>query len=475
MAIKFGVSREERQLLPECVEDYVGENNAVRVVEAFVEGLELGKLGIAVKEAGVGASSYDPKALLKLYIYGYLNRVRSSRDLEKAARRNLEVIWLMRKLTPDHWTINEFRKKQGGKFKKVFREFHLVCGQLGLFGAELVAIDSAYFKASNNPSKNQTRGKLAETLRRIDEATEAYLARLEASEKESEAQGGAEIKDLRTRLEGLGQKREKATRLLKEIEESPTGQISQSDPDSRSLKKGQQAVVGYQVQIAVEAEHHLIVANETQRTGGDHQALAAMGGEARATLGAEKLEVVADGGYYNVDEIKACEEAGIIAYVPEKEVRKAGEGLYERQDFRHDPASDTLTCPQGQTLWRHEDTTRRGETYKVYYNTAACRSCALLTKCTKGKYRKVSLAWNLPTVEALRKRCQQAPQIFKKRSATVEHVFGTMKFWMGAGAVLTRGWKSVSAEIDLTCLAYNFKRVINIFGAANLTAWLQAR
>ena len=162
MAIKKGIGREERLLLPESVEDYVGANNAVRVVDAFVEGLDLGKLGITVNEAGVGASSYDPKALLKLYVYGYLNRVRSSRELEKAAKRNLEVIWLMRKLTPDHWTINEFRKKHAGKFKKVFREFHLVCGQLGLFGAELVAIDSAFFKADNNPSKNQTKSKLAE-------------------------------------------------------------------------------------------------------------------------------------------------------------------------------------------------------------------------------------------------------------------------------------------------------------------------
>jgi transposase len=473
MAIKYGVGREERQLLPECVEDYVGANNAVRVVDAFVEGLELGKLGISVNESGVGASSYDPKALLKLYIYGYLNRVRSSRELEKAAKRNLEVIWLMRKLTPDHWTINEFRKKQGGKFKRVFREFHLVCGQLGLFGAELVAIDSAYFKGSNNPSKNHTKSKLAETLRRIDEATEAYLRRLEASEQEA-TEGGEEIKDLRTRLETLSQKREQAERLLEAVEESPTGQVSQIDPESRSLKKGQQAVVGYPVQVAVEAEHHLIVANETQKTGNDYHALASMGQQARETLQAEKLEVVADGGYYSVAQLKECEEAGITAYVPER-TKKAGEGLYDLEDFAHEEATDTLVCPQGQRLRRHADTGLRGEPYKVYYSTTACRSCAVVAQCTKGKYRKVSVPLNLSTVEALRERCRRAPQIFKKRSALVEHVFGTMKFWMGASAVLTRGWKSVSGEIDLTCLAYNFKRVINIFGAANLTAWLQAR
>lgn len=475
MAVRYGVNREERMLLPESVEDYVGASNAVRVVDAFVEGMDLGKLGVMVNEAGVGASTYDPKALLKLYIYGYLNRVRSSRELEKAARRNLEVIWLMRQLTPDHWTINEFRKRHADKFKGVFREFHLVCGQMGLFGAELVAIDSAFFKADNNPSRNHTKGKLAETLRRIDEATEAYLRRLEASEEEAPSQGGEEIKDLKTRLEELSQKRAQALRLLEAVEQSPTGQVSQTDPESRSLKKGPQAMVGYQVQIAVDAEQHLIVVNETQKTGGDKQALSGLALQAQDALAVETLDAVADGGYYNVEQIKACAEAGITAYLPEPPPKQAGTGLYQLKDFRHDPATDTLECPQGQKLDRHEDTELRNNRYKVYYNLAACRACALRPQCTSGRYRKIKMPWNLPVVEALRERCQRAPQILKKRAAVVEHVFGTMKFWMGAGALLTRGWRSVSGEINLTCLAYNFKRLLNLFSVRDLLSWMQAR
>jgi transposase len=476
MAIKSGVGREEMLLLPECVEDYVGHNNAVRVVDVFVDGLDFVKLGIVVNEFGVGASSYDPKAMLKLFIYGYLNRMRSSRDLEKAANRNLEVIWLMRKLTPDHWTINEFRKKHAGKFKGVFREFHLVCGQLGLFGAELVAIDSAFFKAVNNPSKNYTRAKVDTMLRRIDEATEAYLSKLEASEKENAGQGGEEIKDLKTRLETLSQKRERAVSLLEAIEKSPTGQISLTDADASSLKKGQQAMVGYQVQIAGEDVHHLIVADETQLTGGDRPALPSMARQSRETLDAKDLAAVTDGGYYSVEGIQECEKAGITTYVPEKAARKAGEGLYEREDFGHEESSDTLICPQGQKLSRHADTILNGgERYKVYYNSAACRGCALRAKCTSGEYRKINIPYNLAAVEALRERWRSAPGMSKKRSSIVEHIFGTMKFWMGAGTFMTRGLEKVSGEIKLTCLAYNLKRVINIFGSANLTAWLKAR
>lgn len=476
MSKRVGVHRDQRMLLPETVEDYVTADNPTRVVDAFVETLNLEELGFEQRKEGrVGAPMYDPAAFLKLYIYGYLNRIRSSRELEKATRRNLEVIWLMRKLQPDHWTINEFRKKHSTCFKRVFREFNLVCGQLGLFGGELIAIDSAYFKGVNNPANNYTKTKLASVLRKIDQQTSEFLAQLEANDETQQKQGAPECRDLEQKLKDLQEKRAEANRLMEMIEQSPTGQISLADPDSRCLKKAGQSVIGYHVQIAVDARNKLIVANETLKTGGDVAQLFNMSMQAKEMLGVEKLNAVADRGYYNVDQIKACDENGITSFVPEQRENKTGDGSISSKDFIYNEEKDVLICPMGQELHRHKDEQIRDTHYQVYYNSSACRRCPIVKQCASGPFRKIKMQADYKVIDALRERLKQHPQILKDRTSLVEHPFGSMKFWMGCGAFLTRGWKKVAGEIDLTTLAYNMKRALNIVATSDLLEFLKAR
>ena len=467
MAIKRGVERRERLLLPESVEEYVSAQNPVRVVDAFIEGLDLSKLGVEQREEhSIGPGSYDARALLKLYLYGYLNRIYSSRELEKATHRNLEVIWLMGKLHPDHWTINEFRKTNSKALKGLFKRFHLVCAHLDLFGKDLIGIDSAYFKASNSAGKNHTQGKLRKRLERIDEHIEAYIKELEV--RESKAVGKVQsAEQLQEKLKAMEQKRAQVEELLEQVQNSETGQISEVDKDARSLKKGGQQVVGYHLQISVDDKHHLIVDNETVKTGTDSEHLVSMAKQSKQSLGVDKLNVVADQGYYSVEGVRQCSKAGITATVAMKKPKSGQLGL---EHFEHNKDKDVLICPEGKELNRHKDVYYKSSQihYKVYYNLKACKGCARLPQCSKGKYRKVKIPDYGAELEELKDRLQKQPELMRKRSAMVEHPFGTIKFWMGAYAVKTRGWEKVSAELSLSCLAYNIKRVIKIVGVEKL-------
>lgn len=468
MSLRRGLDREEFMLLPERLEDYVTCENPVRAVDAFVENLDLSELGFEERKKVLGAPSYDPKALLKLYIYGFLNRIRSSRELEKATKRNLEVIWLMRKLQPDHWTINSFRKTNKDHFKAVFRQFNLLCGKLDLFGHELVAIDSAFFKAVNNASRNYTANNLKIAIKAADAQTEKYLALLESSDPEGTPQQLTERGSMEAKLASLKDKSKELQSLLKQVKASPTRQISLNDPDSRRLKKPSESVVGYQVQIAVDEKNHLIAVNETFATGGDSDHLLEMSTSAKEALGAQELTVVTDGGYFNIDQIKACEESGIEVHMPIRKTRAAGEGVYSLKDFKQEEERDVFICPAGRELHRHENTRLGNDYYKVYYNTQACRECPSLKKCTKGKYRKIKIHVDAQVVDQMRERMMREPEKLKKRGSLVEHPFGSMKFWMGARALLTCGWNSVRGEINLTCLAYNFRRALNLVGVPKL-------
>jgi transposase len=483
MAYICGVPRAQAMLLPECVEDFVGPNNPVRVIDAFVEGLHLAKLGFPLVDEGLpGARSYDPKLLLKLFIYGYLNRLRSSRELEKATYRNLEVIWLLRRLTPDHWTINAFRRTHRTRFQGVFREFNVLCGKLELFSKELVAIDGTFLKGVNNPSRNFTKAKVEKLLKEIDERTERYLATLETADQEAEGQGlgavggtkEAPAKPLRAQLEQLEKERQKYAELLAELSAEPGQQLSLTDPESRLLHKGSQSVVGYNAQIAVEGEHHLIVAQEVTRDPNDTQQLAPMAEAACAALELASLIALGDGGFYNLAQIQRCEAQGIVTYVPApKPARVAGDGTYPDTSFQYDAEADSFHCPQGEELSRHKDTQTTAGPRKVYYNTSACRHCPVREACTKGEYRRITVHEHAATAEAVRERMQRKPEIFARRKGLVEHCFGTLKFWMGHAAFLTRGLEMVRGEFSLSCLGYNLRRVLNLVSVPALLAALR--
>jgi len=480
------VPRSQAMLLPECVEDFVGPENPVRVIDAFVEGLDLLALGWAQLDEGLpGAKAYDPKVLLKLYIYGYLNRVRSSRELEKATYRNLEVIWLLGRLNPDHWTINAFRRTQRTRFQAVFRQFNLLCGGLGLFGAELVAIDGTFLKAVNNPARNFTKGKVERVLKEIDERTEAYLATLEKAEAEAASQGLGEAGaaaapaphdvPLRERVAQLQADRHEYAALLARLTAEPGTQLSLTDPDSRLLQKGAETVVGYNAQVAVDASHHLIAAQEVTRDPNDTQQLAPMAEAACAALGVEKIAAVGDKGFYNIEQLVRCAEQGIETYVPAPQpARVAGDGSYPDTSFRYEAESDCYHCPQGQVLPRQKDTAMTSGRYHVYANAAACRTCPVRAACTSGAYRRINVHEHAKTAAAARARLAAKPEMMARRQGIVEHVFGTIKFWMGHRAFLTRGLEMVRAEFSLSCLAYNLRRTLNLVEVPDLLAALRA-
>lgn len=467
-------------LLAERVEDYVAADNPVRAVDAFVEGLDLPSLGLSVRGMGaLGSPEYDPRAMLKLYVYGYLNRLRSSRELEKATRRNLEVIWLLRQLTPDHWTINAFRKTHRACFKMVFRQFHLVCAGLGLFGAELVAVDGTFLKAVNHPQDNFTQAKVQQLLAQIDARSEGYLQELETLDQEVAAQSLAEpaasgdrtqeAERLKQKLAAMEAERTRCRELLAAMEKSPTGQVSVNDPDARSLDKGSQRTVGYNAQIAVDAAQHLIVAEEVTQHPNDLQLLAPMASAAKEALGVEQIKAVADRGYYSHEQIRQCAAQGIETYVPMQKTKEAGTGAYPLEHFVYDAKEDHFICPQARTLTRHEDSRKGANWYRVYYaGKAACRDCPVRAQCTKGQYRKLTVPVEEPLIAAVKARLKEHPEIFAQRRNLVEHPFGTMKFWQGYHHFLTKGLEGVRAEFTLSCLAYNFRRVLNVLGIDSL-------
>jgi transposase len=482
MAYIRSLPRTQAMLLPECVEDFVGPHNPVRVIDAFVDGLDLAKLGWPVVDEGLpGAPSYDPKMLLKLFIYGYLNRLRSSRELEKATYRNLEVIWLLRRLTPDHWTINAFRRAHRTRFQGVFRQLNVLCGKLELFGKELVAIDGTFLKAVNNPTRNFTRAKVEKLLQEIDERTERYLATLETADQEAEGQalgavGGAAApaQPLRAQLAQLQNERAEYAELLVKLSAEPGLQLSLTDPESRLLHKGKESVVGYNAQIAVDGAHHLIAAQEVTRDPNDTQQLAPMAEAACAALEVASIVALGDGGFYNVEQLQRCEAQGIETYVPApKPARVAGDGTYPDTSFCYDAEADRFHCPQGQELPRHKDTKKEGGVYKVYSNGSACRDCPVREACTSGDYRRISVHEHAATAAAVRARMKQRPEIFARRQGLVEHCFGTLKFWMGHRAFLTRGLEMVRGEFSLSCLGYNLRRTLNLVSVPALLAALR--
>ena len=473
-----GADRGQSTLLPECLDDWIDESNPVRAVDAFVDALDLGKLGFeGVVPEVTGRPSYHPSALLKLYIYGYLNRVQSSRRLEREAGRNLEVIWLLGRLVPDDKTIADFRKDNGSAIRKVCAQFVALCRDLGLLTKASVAIDGSKFKAVNNRDRNFTRAKVERRRAQLEESVARYLSQLDTADLQEPSEAlAAKTAHLKEKLAKLESEMQRLSAMEKQMLASPDQQISLTDPDSRSMATSGRGsgVVGYNVQVAVETEHHLIVTHEVTNSGSDRAQLANMGRQAREALGVDKLEAVADRGYYNSTEIKACDDAGVAVTLPKPMTSGAkSDGRFGKQDFVYNAAEDVYRCPAGEKLAYRMTTEQDGKMMRRYW-TNACPNCLLKSKCTTGNERRIPRWEHEHVLEAAQKRLDENPQAMRARRETVEHPFGTLKMRMGATHFLMKRLPKVATEMALHVLAYNLTRVMNIVGVKPLLAAIRA-
>jgi transposase len=467
-----GHDRAQMLLLPEAVEDYVATDNPVRFIDAFVNGLDLAAAGFAgVVPEATGRPGYAPGDLLKLYIYGYLNRVRSSRRLEAETHRNLEVIWLLRHLKPDFKTIADFRRDNHAAFRSVFREFVVLCRQLDLFGRELLAVDGTRIKAVNNKDRNFTRASLTTFIRNADARLADYLRRLdEGDAAESDSGGGSRTENLAEKIAALRAASDRHRALLAELERTGESQISLTDPDSRAMAAHTRVAVGYNAQLAVDAKHKLIVEQEVTNQVVDMGLLKQTAEPARAILGVERIDVVADRGYFKIEDIEACDKAGLTPHVAQPQRGPAvRNGFFRKDEFRYDPDRDVFTCPGGHTLAPHHNGKSRGLQKIDYSNPAACRLCPLRPRCTT-HHRRVSRLENEAVLDRMAARLRARPELLDRRRETVEHPFGSIKQWMNQGTFLMRGLDHVRGEFSLTALVYNLRRALNIIGVDAMIA-----
>ena len=473
-----GVDRSQSTLFPDRLEDWIGDDNAVRVVDVFVDELDLCVLGFGrVAPRATGRPSYHPSVLLKLYIYGYLNRVQSSRRLEREAGRNVEVMWLTGRLVPDHKTIADFRKDNGPAIRKVCARFVALCRRLGLFADACVAIDGSKFKAVNSRDKNFTRAKMKRHMEQIEESVDRYLQHLDSADRQEPSLARTTKTDrLADKIATLKEEMQRLEELEIRMLGIPDRQISLTDPDARSMATSGRGsgIVGYNVQAAVDTKHHLIVAHEVTNVGTDRAQLSAMAKQTKAALETDKLDVVADRGYFSSLEILACDEDGITVTLPKPLTSgAAAKGRFGKQDFVYLAEDDVYRCPAGERLVYHYTNQERGLTLRRYWTTA-CRSCAIKHQCTTGKERRITRWEHEHILEDVQQRLDEHPEMMRTRRETVEHPFGTIKYWMGYTHFQMKTLKRVATEMALHVLAYNLKRVINIMGIRPLIAAMMA-
>ena len=489
-AFKSGESREQPSLFPPRIEDYVGPDNPVRAIDSFVCALDLAKLGFrhADRRTGVGQPPYDPSDLLKLYLYGYINQIRSSRRLQREACRNLELIWLLKNLKPCYRTIANFRKENWAALKAANRSFVLLLRELGLVGGTLVAVDGALFHGNASKDSIFTRGKLVKQIAKLDQEIEAYGKSLDANDAAEAKQpaggsgdgnkgGGGDVGD---KMKELMARRERALADLKDLETGDKGQVSKTDSDARLLSKGDQTIAGYNVQSVVDDKHKLIVASEVvNRSDAGH--LHEMVKAAKEILEAETLQILADTAYYNSDDLKACEDDGIKAYVPlhEGNGKLEKQGRFVRKDFSYDAATNTYRCPAGQLLHpTKKPWTNTSGRIEIRYlgSKASCGGCPLKASCLspEAKYRSISRWEHEDVLDRHRQRMasEDAGELMRRRSAIVEHPFGTLKCRAGYQHFLVRGFDKVRGEWSLMALCYNFTRVLNILGFDRFVAYM---
>ena len=470
-----GADRHQTTLFPECLDDYVAEESAVRVIDVFVDELDLSGLGFRAEANETGRPGYHPATMLKLYIYGYLNRVQSSRRLEREAQRNVELMWLTGRLSPDFKTIADFRKDNGDAIRLVCREFVMLCRKLQLFSKAFVAIDGSKFKAVNNRDRNFTKAKLKRRLQQIDESVERCLAEIASADRQESAVSEDKSQRLKDKIEILKEEIGRLKKLEVRLEERPDHQISLTDPDARSMATSGRGsgMVGYNVQTAVDTKSHLIVSHEVTNVGHDRTQLSNMAAQAKAALGKEKLTVVADRGYFSGEEILACDKAGITTYLPKPQTSgNQAKGLFGKRDFIYHPEEDEYQCPAGERLIYRFTGEENGKQIRRYWSSA-CPRCPLKSQCTTGAYRRVSRWEHEAVVEAVQERLDREPERMRVRRETVEHPFASIKSAMGASHFLMRTLKHVGTEMSLHVLAYNLKRVMHIMGPGALIAAMQ--
>jgi len=469
-----GANRDQGTLFPEHLEDWVDEDNLVRVIEAFVDQLDLLGLGFdrATPEA-TGRPGYHPSVLLKLYIYGYLNRVQSSRRLEREAGRNVEVMWLLGRLEPDHKTIADFRKDNGGAIRKVCGQFVELCRKIGLLSVASVAIDGSKFKAVNNRDRNFTQAKMRRRMAQIETSVTRYLDQLDSADRQEPSEAHAtKVAHLTEKIAKLRAEMSRMEALEARRLTESDGQVSLTDPDARSMATSGRGsgVVGYNVQAAVDTKHHLIVAHDVVNIGNDRGQLARMSRKAKAALDAEELRVVADRGYFDSEEILACERSGITVTLPKPMTSgAAARGRFGKQDFRYVAEDDVYICPAGERL-PYRFTREEGGLRLRRYWTSGCGGCAIKDRCTPSPQRRVSRWEHEEVVDAVQRRLDEDPGAMRRRRETVEHPFGTIKARMGATHFLMKRLKNVRAEMALSVLAYNLTRALNILGVVPLMA-----
>jgi transposase len=473
-----GTDRGQTTLFPECLEDWICEDNPVRVIDVFVGGLDLAELRFdGVDPEATGRPSYHPSVLLKLYIYGYLYRVQSSRRLEREASRNVEVMWLTGRLVPDHKTIADFRKDNGPAIRKVCAQFVALCRKLGLLTKPSIAIDGSKFKAVNNRDKNFTRAKMERRLAQIEESVARYLSQLDTADRQEPSEALAvKTAHLKDKLAKLADELQRLQAIERAMLASPDQQISLTDPDSRSMATSGRGsgVVGYNVQVAVDTEHHLIVTHEVTNTGSDRSQLANIATQAKAVLGADHLDAVADRGYFNSPEILACEQANITVTLPKPMTSGAkSQGRFGKQDFVYLSSEDVYRCPAGEKLTYRFTREEAGKTVRRYWTTA-CSRCPLKSQCTPGPERRITRWEHEHVLEVVQQRLDANPLAMRVRRETVEHPFGTLKMRMGATHFLMKRLPKVATEMALHVLAYNLTRVMNIIGVKPLLAAIQA-
>lgn len=474
-----GLDRSQSTLFPARLDEYVGEDNPVRAIDIFVDGLDLARLGFGdVQPLGTGRPGYHPATMLKIYIYGYLNRVHSSRRLERECQRNIELIWLTGQLAPDFKTIADFRKDNGKAIRETCRAFVALCGKLNLLADASVAIDGSKFKAVNARDKNFTEGKMQRRLERIDESVARYLSQLETADRHGDAVPPEKITRLKDKVAKLKEEIVRLNAINTQMMASKDKQISLTDPDARSMATSGKdtGIVGYNVQSAVDTTHHLIVAHEVTNVGTDRSALADTAELARVEMGAEKLAVVADRGYYSGEEILACELSGITVTLPKPQTSGAkGKGRFGKQDFVYVATDDEYRCPAGQRLTFRYQGVQDGMMMRLYWaSKTVCGACPLKAKCTPASERRIRRWRHEATLERVQERLDRHLDAMRVRRSTVEHPFGTIKAWMGATHFLCRTLPKVAAEMALCVLAYNMKRVMNILGVAGLMEAMRA-
>jgi transposase len=424
-----GQDRNQSTLFPESLEEYIEEDNTVRVVDAYVDELDLLSMGFErVQPKATGRPGYHPSILLKLYIYGYLNCIQSSRRLEREAGRNVELMWLTGKLAPDFKTIADFRKDNGPAIQSACSQFVTLCRELGLFARTMVAIDGAKFKAVNAREKNFTRGKLTRRIGQIEHSIEKYLHALDATDLQEGDATDAKTERLKEKITSMREKMAELKDMKAQLVASPKKQISLTDPDSVAMATSTKAgMVGYNVQTVVDTEHHLIVAHEVTNIVSDKVLLTKMTEQGQAAIGRKDIKVFADRGYFSGAEIMGTEKLGATTYVP-----------------------------------------------KPYTSGSKAAGCPVKAKCTTGKQRRIKRWVNEDIIDAMLKRLNELPEAMAIRRATVEHPFGTLKSWMGVTHFLTKRLPNVKTEMSLSVLAYNIRRMISMMGVKKLIRVIQA-